>query len=119
MRILADENIHLYIVMALRAVDHDVTWMRLDAPGTPDVDILPLANEQERTLLTYDTDFGSLIFSRGMRSEHGVILIRMSSSIESHAERLLDVLGGHADWNEYFTTITAERVRRRLLPWES
>ncbi|MCY3570925.1 MAG: DUF5615 family PIN-like protein [Chloroflexi bacterium] len=118
-RLLADENIHLLIVNALRAAGHDVAWMRLDAPGTDDVDILPLANQQESTLLTYDTDFGQLIFARGMLSERGVILVRMTGSIESHALRLLEVLDEYDDWSNYFTTITGERVRRRRLPRQS
>ena len=116
MRILADENIHLFIVEALRAQGHDVTWMRVDAPGTPDVEILPLANQQDRTLLTYDTDFGELIFARGMPSERGVILMRMAGSIANHTARLLEVLPLYDDWSDYFTTITPERVRRSPLP---
>ena len=116
MRILADENIHLFIVEALQTHGHDVTWMRRDAPGTADAEILPLANQQERTLLTYDTDFGELIFATGMPSERGVILLRMGGSIASHTARLLDVLPQYDDWSDCFTTISAERVRRRRLP---
>ncbi|MCY3567136.1 MAG: DUF5615 family PIN-like protein [Chloroflexi bacterium] len=116
MRLLADENTHLTIVNALRAAGHDVAWMRLDAPGTDDTDILPLANQQDRTLLTYDTDFGQLIFARGMLSQRGVILIRMTGSIESHALRLLEVLDEYGDWSDFFTTVTSERVRRQPLP---
>ncbi len=116
MRLPADENIHLTIVNALRAAGHDVAWMRLDAPGTDDADILPLANQQDRTLLTYDTDFGQLTFARGMPSQCGVILIRMTGSIESHVLRLLEVLYEYDDWSDYFTTVTSERVRRQPLP---
>ena len=116
MRLLADENIHLLIVEALRDQGHDVAWMRVDAPGTADIEILPVANRQDRTLLTYDTDFGELIFARGMPSERGVILMRMGGSIATHTARLLEVLPLHDDWSDHFTTISAERVRRRPLP---
>ena len=54
-----------------------------------------------------------------MVSERGVILIRMTGSIESHALRLLEVLDEYDDWSDYFTTVTAERVRRRPLPRQS
>ncbi len=61
MKILADENIHERSVALLRAAGHDVRWVIETDPSTADFDLLELANREERTLITYDTDFGELI----------------------------------------------------------
>ncbi|MEE9293972.1 MAG: DUF5615 family PIN-like protein [Phycisphaerae bacterium] len=46
------------------------------APGTDDVEVLGLANAQQRIVLTFDGDFGDLIFRRGC-SAPGVVLLRL------------------------------------------
>lgn len=60
MRFLANENFPGAAVGALRADGHDVIWVRTAAPGSKDVDILAWAVREERTLLTFDKDFGEL-----------------------------------------------------------
>jgi hypothetical protein len=40
MRFLADENFPGDAVAALRATGHDVLWIRIDAPGITDQDVL-------------------------------------------------------------------------------
>jgi predicted nuclease of predicted toxin-antitoxin system len=52
MRFLADENFPGDAVTALRAVGHDVAWIRADAPGSSDADVLARAVEEVRILLT-------------------------------------------------------------------
>jgi hypothetical protein len=44
MRFLANENVPLDAVSALREIGHDVIWVRVDAPGSPDEDILSRAD---------------------------------------------------------------------------
>ena len=58
MRLLADENIPGDAVAALRATGHDVAWIRIEAPGSPDQDVLSRAQQEGRILLTFDKDFG-------------------------------------------------------------
>ena len=116
MRFLADENVHSGTVDALRAEGHDVTGVNNDAPGSSDTAVLAMANLLQRTLITYDTDFGELIFLRNFPAESGVILLRLPGTVNDHTVRLIDVLAVRDDWNHYFTTVTEQRVRRRRLP---
>ena len=116
MRFLADENIHSGTVDALRAEGHDVTRVVTDAPGSSDISVLASANTSQRTLITYDTDFGELIFLRNFSSNSGVILLRLPGTVDDHTDRLISVLKDRDDWNQYFTTVTEQRVRRRPLP---
>lgn len=94
----------------------DVEWIQELAPGLRDEDVLELAGRRQRVLITYDTDFGDLIFNRGLPARAGVMLLRVTGSIESHTARLLEVLGNREDWMTVFVSIGDERVRYRRLP---
>ena len=54
MRILANENFPADAVAALRAAGHDVAWVRTDAPGMHDEDVLHRAQTEARILVTFD-----------------------------------------------------------------
>ena len=60
MRFLADENFPGDAVTSLRSSGHDVLWIRTDAPGITDQDVLARSLEDARVLLTFDKDFGEL-----------------------------------------------------------
>lgn len=75
MDILADENFDAPLVAWLRGQGHVVLWMPEYAPGVEDTDILQLARAQQRVVITFDRDFGDLIFRQGVRPP-GVILLR-------------------------------------------
>jgi predicted nuclease of predicted toxin-antitoxin system len=104
------------MVSGLRSAGLDVEWIQEADPGLSDEDVLELAGRLQRVLITYDTDFGDLIFNRGLPARAGVILLRVTGSIESHTARLLEVLVIRADWMTLFTSIGGERVRHRRLP---
>jgi predicted nuclease of predicted toxin-antitoxin system len=65
MRILADENVPGPVVHALRERGYDVVWIAENLASTADPDVLALAQDQARLLITFDTDFGALAFSAG------------------------------------------------------
>ena len=77
MRILADENMMRRVVAGLRVARHDVRWVRETNPSDPDHDLLELATQERRTLITYDTDYGELVRARGMPAPYGVLLFRI------------------------------------------
>ena len=104
------------MVSGLRSAGFDVAWIQSDAPGSSDEQVLELAGEQQRILITYDTDFGDLIFHRGVPARSGVMLLRLTGSIEAHTSRLLEVLAAREDWNLYFTSVGDEHERPRRLP---
>ena len=66
MRFLADENFLGVAVKTLRQQGHDVVWMQTHAPGSSDVDVLAIAEAENRILLTFDRDFGELAFRAGL-----------------------------------------------------
>lgn len=58
--LLADENIHPGVVATLRSQGRDVAYVREGHVGTSDREVLRLAVEQGRAVLTHDSDFGRL-----------------------------------------------------------
>jgi len=60
MHLLADESCDFAIVGELRAAGHDVQAVADIARGAKDVEVMGLAREGQRVLLTEDKDFGRI-----------------------------------------------------------
>ena len=75
---LADECVAAPLVEALRNSGHDVVYIAETAAGFSDADVITLAAQEARLLLTEDKDFGDLIFRRG-RPVPGIVLMRVGS----------------------------------------
>jgi hypothetical protein len=77
MRFLANENFPLAAVDALREASHDTACVREEAPGSTDEAVLDWAVREGRVLLTFDKDFGALVFRSGASASGGVVLFRV------------------------------------------
>ena len=117
MRICANENVPEDCIDRLRASGHDVLWIRETAPGIPDVDVLARALSEDRLLITFDKDFGELVFRRGAKSSRGIILFRIvQPSSERIADRVAGVIAAREDWPGHFSVVEDFVVRMRPLP---
>lgn len=117
MRWLANENIPGVAVGALRSAGFDVAWMRDLAPGADDEEVLAIARDQQRLVLTFDKDFGFLAFTRGPSGVPGVVLLRIDRHRPDRlAARLVEILSGRDDWHDRFAVVDEERVRLRRMP---
>ena len=77
MRILADENILGVSIVRLRDHGYDVLSVRETYPSEDDLNLLELATEEERLLITHDTDFGELVHRDCIPAPYGVLLFRL------------------------------------------
>jgi predicted nuclease of predicted toxin-antitoxin system len=117
MRLCANENIPEDCVLRLRQSGHDVVWIRDAAPGRPDVEVLNCARAEGRLLITFDKDFGELVFRQGTKASHGIILFRISQpSPAAVAERVAAVLAARSDWTGHFSVVDDSTIRMRRLP---
>lgn len=116
MRLLANENFPLEAVAALRRAKHDTAWVREDAPGSPDETVLERAVRERRVLLTFDKDFGTLVFRRGANASDGVVLFRVILPPDELARFVVSTLASRPDWEGAFSTVEIARVRMRRLP---
>lgn len=80
---------------ALRGDGHDVLAAREAFPAAPDEVVLTTASEQARILITFDRDFGRMIFKEGWRAPPAVIFLRRRPPSPQEAlENVRRVLGG-------------------------
>ncbi|MGQ0622137.1 MAG: DUF5615 family PIN-like protein [Panacagrimonas sp.] len=118
MKWLADENIAGYAIQFLREAAHDVVAVREIAPGISDREVLALARQQHRVLLSFDRDHGDLIFNRGILAPPAVIYLRLyPPSPEVLAAILKKVIALEpAVLTGQFTVATQDGLRQRRLP---
>jgi predicted nuclease of predicted toxin-antitoxin system len=76
MRFLANEKFPVMSVLRLRDADYDVAYGSEDAPGTEDSLVLERAVREERIILTFDRDYGELIYRLRMPVPKGVVYFR-------------------------------------------
>jgi predicted nuclease of predicted toxin-antitoxin system len=117
MRLLANENFPGPAVSALRAAGHDVVWIHEDAPGIKDPEVMARARAEDRVLLTFDKDFGELVFHLGEKASNGIVLFRiMGPSPEDLTRIVMAALQSRTDWANQFSVVEAGRIRIRPLP---
>jgi predicted nuclease of predicted toxin-antitoxin system len=117
MRWLANENFPGDAVDLLRSHGHDVSWVRVDDPGLSDTEVLDRAMTERRILLTFDKDFGRLVFQAGRSASCGIVLFRIStSSSHAAAAKILHALEQRTEWEGCFSTVDDSGIRTVVLP---
>ena len=117
MRFLADENFPGDAVTALRASGQDVLWIRTDAPGITDEDVLARSLKDTRVLLTFDEDFGELAWRSRLPATRGIVLFRLPALGPAGVGKVItDVLTSRDDWPGHFSVVEPGRIRVRALP---
>ena len=114
MKILADENIEREFIEALREAKFDVLAVWESYIGFADDEILQIAVDEKAVIMTYDTDFGELVFRFSLNT-HGVILLRLSglSLAEKINKTILAIREHEAELENAFTVISENSVRIR------
>ena len=93
MKLLANENFPLDTSILLRQAGYDVLCIGEDFAGVMDDEVMNLAIEQDRIILTFDRDYGELIFKHGYMPPRGVIYFRLGITTETDLfEILIDLL---------------------------
>lgn len=120
MRFLVDENLSRRLVTALATAGHDVVHVAdLDLRSAPDVDILKAARARGRTIISSDTDFGTLLAEERASAPSMILMRRLSNRRADELSALiLANLDDVADALEQGAVIVIEetRIRVRLLP---
>ena|SRR3989344_2050881 len=76
MKFLADESVEYRFIGELRKLNYDLISISEDFSGITDKEVLELAFNQNRVLITNDKDFGELVFRLKFPNK-GVILFRL------------------------------------------
>ena len=117
MRILANENFPLDAVVLLEDEGHDVWWVRTEAPGITDREVLDRARRDNRLIVTFDKDFGELAFHAHLPVTTGIILFRLKPASASQVATFISsVLKSRDDWFGNFAVVDNFRIRLRRIP---
>ncbi len=80
LKFLADESCDFAVVRCLRAAAYDVEAIMEIASVESDADIIKMAVNCGRVLITEDRDFGDLVYAH-QKDHGGIILIRLLTAI--------------------------------------
>ena len=113
--IIADENIPLPIIEALVKNKIETISIFDNHRGISDTEIIKLAQNPPKIILTEDKDFGDLIFAYN-QNQVSVILLRYHySELEKISSILLKFLLNHTIENYSFVVITTKSIRIRKI----
>lgn len=117
MKFLANENIPLSTVRLLTEGGHDVARVADAMPGSSDRQVIEQAIGSKRILLTFDRDYGELIFHYKARNIPGVVYFRFTPvSPDEAGTILLDILKEQGiALTDKFTVIERDNIRQRSL----
>jgi predicted nuclease of predicted toxin-antitoxin system len=118
MRWLADENIPRPAIVWLRMRGEDVESVSEVSPNLDDEAVLKMARVRDRMVLSFDRDFGDLIFRHGAVPARAVIYLRLNppdpAALDSLLAGLIEMGEGALDGR--FTVISTTGMRQRPFP---
>lgn len=116
MKFLANENFPYPSVIELRQTGYDVKSVLDISPSISDEAIMQIAINENRAILTFDRDYGELVFKKGYRPPSGVIYFRIEDYLpQQPAHLLIDFLKQQPELNNMFTVIHESLIRQRRI----
>jgi len=117
MNFLANENFPLMSIRLLRNTGHNVVSVAEETPGAKDETVLKRAHAENRIILTFDRDYGELIYRYKLFAPDGIVYFRFDPSTpEEPAKILLNILDKDKILiSGKFTVIERNRLRQRTL----
>ena len=112
-RFIADENIPKESVDLLKKQGLDIISITDFAFGLGDDEVLDLANRKGRIVITFDKDFGQLIFKKKRKTE-GLMLLRfVPKSPQQTATVIQQVLATKIKIENSVVTVKKDSIRIR------
>jgi predicted nuclease of predicted toxin-antitoxin system len=119
LKVVADENIAWGAVVALREHGYAVGSVAKTIPAAPDEIVLQYAVSQNAVLITFDRDYGELIFKRKLAAPESVLYLRnIPASPTEMADILVGLLTGKTAGtiSGYLVVWTRDGIRKRAFP---
>jgi predicted nuclease of predicted toxin-antitoxin system len=116
--LLANENVPLQSVRLLRLHGHDILSVTELSPGIRDESVLEIAFIQQRILITFDRDYGELVYVRHLPCPPTIILLRFDPVTPDEAGILLAAFlrNNLSEIYGKFIVLDRDYCRKRPLP---
>ncbi|MFT4092544.1 MAG: DUF5615 family PIN-like protein [Niabella sp.] len=113
---LANENFPLPGIHLLRTHGYSVISIQEESPSISDIQVIEMAIAKDLIILTFDKDYGELIFRFGKENPPAVIFFREKGNTPLAAAQLLIKLlkDGHIVFNNAFSVIEENNMRQRI-----
>jgi predicted nuclease of predicted toxin-antitoxin system len=113
MRLLADENFPLKTFHIFKDNGFDIEHIRFIKPSSLDTYVMEYAISQNQIILTFDSDFGTLVFQKGY-IPLGIIFYRLTAFDAFEPFKIfIDIINNDYLLKHNFTVIEKEGIRQR------
>jgi predicted nuclease of predicted toxin-antitoxin system len=115
MKLLANENFPLKSIVYLKSKGFDISSIGADNPSVQDHAVMAIAIREERTILTFDRDYGELIFKYNFKPQKGVIYLRLDEYTAEEPGELIEALinKNEFDFDNALTVLDKNGIRQR------
>jgi predicted nuclease of predicted toxin-antitoxin system len=114
--IVADENLHGFLIQTLRESGFDVTSVAAVSFGITDEEVIQLSLLNHAILITEDKDFGELIFAHDISRVTVVFLRYRKPELAKIAQNLVNVVQEYTvKKGRFFIVVTSTRIRVRSI----
>jgi predicted nuclease of predicted toxin-antitoxin system len=115
MKLLANENFPLKSILYLRSKGFDISSIGTDNPSIQDDIVMNIAISESRTILTFDRDYGELIFKHNYRPQRGVIYLRLDEYKADEPGKMIEEIINKKefDFNNALTVLDRNGIRQR------
>ncbi|USH00472.1 DUF5615 family PIN-like protein [Thermococcus argininiproducens] len=115
-KFLADENIPLKVVRLLQEEGFAIKSITDIKPGITDEEVSEIALRENRILITFDKDFGRILFVEGL-GVPGLILLRFPPKNVKYITRILkEVLSKDIEFYGRIVIVFEDKIRVSNLP---
>lgn len=116
MKFLANENIPLKSIEVLREKGFDVKSVSELFPGISDKEVLTFAKKEQRIILTFDKDYGYLLYKEGIAFKNGLVYFRFTPENPADAgEMLAKLISSGVTFKGFFTVVHSKSIRQKPL----
>jgi predicted nuclease of predicted toxin-antitoxin system len=109
MKLLANENFPLASVKYLEANGFDIRAIGIDNPSVLDREVMEMAINENRIILTFDRDHGELIFKHNYQPPEGVIYLRLSEYESDEPGKIIEAILNDPTFDTYRKLTVVER----------
>lgn len=115
MKLLANENFPLKSIHYLKSKGFDISSIGTDNPSIKDNIVMDIAIKEERTILTFDRDYGELIFKNNYKPKKGVIYLRLDQYRPDEPGKIIAELIDESryDFDNALTVLDKNGIRQR------
>jgi predicted nuclease of predicted toxin-antitoxin system len=115
MKILANENFPKASVEYLQSNGYDIKSIGTDNAGISDGEVMMIAISENRLIVTFDSDYGELIFKHGYKPPAGVIYIRIMEYSPDYPGQLIHHILSTTklDFSRKISVIDQNGIRQR------